>query len=456
MVWLRLLRRIGDYLPPKKAVQVFARFPRNHSVGDIEVQKTVVIEVPKVAGPRPAAHRRSRTRTRIRKTSGAGALKQGVAHGVFAIQLANLFTRRILKIFLLRNTQSRRRPHIRNVKVLPAIIFKIKPAAAHAGAHILDTGFWRGVGKCAVAIGAIQIFAPKIVDHIQIGPLVAVVIAPRTTKAETRVVLIEARLFRNVTKGAVTIVAHHEIGRTILRIVIRHRITILVGALIKRVQAKINIQPAVTVIIRNGGSRERASRRIFKVKCIRLDSKFSSAKIAKQQRAVRTYHDHILAPTVIEIREEGARRIFQNYKSGQLGNVFKGAVAAVPEQTIGKPGRLANIKIVKAIAINVGDRDSVVPINIDTAGAVKYRSPVIRAMKKLRSVGVIRAKCMFGDIDKHGSHRAAPRLLENLPASKRQLLRRRKSPGHLPVADTLLAIEILAYTHQFETHHGFQ
>src|SRR3984893_9147209 len=316
VVWLRLLWRISDDLAPKKAVQVFGRFPRNHSVGNIEVQKTVVIEIPHVAGPRPAAHRRFRARTRIRETPVAGILKQGVARGMFAIEVANRFARLFLKILLLRNPQSRPRTHIRNVKVLPPIIVKIQPATAHAGAHILSARLRRDIRKCAVAIGAIQILASKIVDHIQIGPLIAVVIAPRTTKAETRVVLIETRLFRNVTKGAVTIVAHHEIGRAILSIVVRHRVAILVGALVKRVETKINVQPAVAIIICNGGSRERTSRRIFKAKRIRLDTKFSAAKIAKQQWTVRTHHNHILAAAVVEISEQCARSIFQNSKPG--------------------------------------------------------------------------------------------------------------------------------------------
>src|ERR1700686_2077217 len=202
MVWLRLLWRIGDYLAPKKTVQIIARFPGNHAVGDIKIQKTIVVEIPRVAGPRPAAHRGSRARSSIRETPSPGILKQGITHGVFPIKAANFAARLFLEIVLLRNAQSRRRPHIRNIQVLPAIIVKIRPATAHASAHILNASCLRDIGKCSIAIAAIEIFASKIVDHIQIGPLVTVVVAPRTTKTETRVVLIETRWVRNVTQGA--------------------------------------------------------------------------------------------------------------------------------------------------------------------------------------------------------------------------------------------------------------
>ena len=51
-----LYRRVRDYLPPKETVQIVARRPRHHSVGDVKVRKTIVIEIPGVARPGPSAH----------------------------------------------------------------------------------------------------------------------------------------------------------------------------------------------------------------------------------------------------------------------------------------------------------------------------------------------------------------------------------------------------------------
>src|SRR5882757_1497783 len=52
--------RVGNDLTPEKTVEVFvwkaAVGSRDHAVGDVDVRETVVIEIPGVAGPGPAAH----------------------------------------------------------------------------------------------------------------------------------------------------------------------------------------------------------------------------------------------------------------------------------------------------------------------------------------------------------------------------------------------------------------
>src|SRR5713226_2892813 len=47
---LSLVRRIGNHLPPEKTVQVFvfARGAAYHAIGDVEVEKTIMIKVPGV------------------------------------------------------------------------------------------------------------------------------------------------------------------------------------------------------------------------------------------------------------------------------------------------------------------------------------------------------------------------------------------------------------------------
>src|SRR5580692_9599694 len=56
--------RIGNHLPPKKAVQVFhlgwTRWARDHTVRDVKIRESVVIKIPRVARPRPASHCSSR------------------------------------------------------------------------------------------------------------------------------------------------------------------------------------------------------------------------------------------------------------------------------------------------------------------------------------------------------------------------------------------------------------
>ena len=59
---LGALRRIGDHLPPEKTIEIFAAGAGDHAVGNIKIRETVVIEIPRVAGPGPAADGRFRAR----------------------------------------------------------------------------------------------------------------------------------------------------------------------------------------------------------------------------------------------------------------------------------------------------------------------------------------------------------------------------------------------------------
>ena len=44
-------RRIRNHLAPEEAVQILARRTRDHTVGDVEIGKTVMVEIPSVARP---------------------------------------------------------------------------------------------------------------------------------------------------------------------------------------------------------------------------------------------------------------------------------------------------------------------------------------------------------------------------------------------------------------------
>ena len=46
---LRLVGRLCNHLPPEKTVQVFARRTGYHAIGNVEISKSIVIEVPRVA-----------------------------------------------------------------------------------------------------------------------------------------------------------------------------------------------------------------------------------------------------------------------------------------------------------------------------------------------------------------------------------------------------------------------
>ena len=109
-----------------------------------------------------------------------------------------------------------------------------------------------------------------------------VVVAPPATKTVTRVIPIKTRLRRNVAEGPISLVAHHEVGRPVLRVVVRRWIFVLICTAVVDVQAKINVQPPVTIVVSHGRARESPLRSVGKLKCVRPEAKLSFALVEKQ------------------------------------------------------------------------------------------------------------------------------------------------------------------------------
>ena len=236
-------------------------------------------------------------------------------------------------------------------------------------------------------------------------------------------------------------VAHQEIRRPVLRVVIRRRIFVLPGALVVGVQAEINVEPAIAIIVRDGRAGESSLRRIRELECVGLLAKLAAAFIQKQQRAVGAHHNDVLAAVIVEIGEQRARRIFQDPQAGRLGDVFERSVAAIAIETIGQAGRLANVKIVEAVVVDVSDRDSVVPVDVDARRAIEHGSPVVRPVQQLRRIGRI-ARRAPPDCHVHINRRTGTGPVSS---STRQLLTRNSPEADgthaVPVADTLLTVK---------------
>ena len=64
---------VGNHLPPKKTVQIlfsgWAHRSRDHAIRDVEIGEAVVVKIPCVARPRPAAHFNSSGSGRILKSA---------------------------------------------------------------------------------------------------------------------------------------------------------------------------------------------------------------------------------------------------------------------------------------------------------------------------------------------------------------------------------------------------
>src|ERR1700739_1011027 len=198
---------------------------------------------------------------------------------MFAVKRSNFLGRVLLEDVLRGNTFASSGPHISHVKILGTVIVVIEPGNPHSGADVLNSRLRSNIRESPVAVISVEILAAEIVRDIKIGPAVAVVITPSAAKTVTRVVLVEARFRSHVAESTVSVIPHHEIGRAILRIVIGNRILVLICSLVINVEAKINVQPSIAVIVGGSCTRKRSLRRIVELKRIRLLAKLSAALI---------------------------------------------------------------------------------------------------------------------------------------------------------------------------------
>src|SRR5258708_21136772 len=178
-----------------------------------------------------------------------------------------------------------RRPLVRRVEVPPALFAVVNPADPHPRPNTLTPRLRSDTGKRSFAIVAVKILPSEIVNYVKIGPAIAIEVVPAATKAVASVVLIKPSLGGYVAKRTVAVITHHEIGRPVLRVVIRRRILVLVSALVIDVEAKVDIQPSVAVIVRNRCSGERPLPRICELKRVPLLAKPAAAFIQRQLRA---------------------------------------------------------------------------------------------------------------------------------------------------------------------------
>src|SRR5262249_26201897 len=132
---------------------------------------------------------------------------------------------------------------------------------------------------------------------------VTVIVTPSTAKAEARIVLIEAGLLRYVTKCAVAIVVHQEIWRAVFCVVVGHWITVLVRALVVRIQTKVDVQPAFAVVASERGSGKSPLRRIGEPEGLRREAEFARAGVAEKKGPIGANHNQILSAVVIHVRE---------------------------------------------------------------------------------------------------------------------------------------------------------
>src|SRR5215469_3346904 len=120
------------------------------------------------------------------------------------------------------------------------------------------------------------------------------------------VVDIEAGSLRAILEDAIAFVVQKKVWRAIAGVEIRNRVVILIEARVVAVQAEIDVEASIPVVVGGGGVRERSRRRIGKPESIRFEQESSVSLVPEEKRAAATDDQEILVSPVLEIRKQGA------------------------------------------------------------------------------------------------------------------------------------------------------
>ena len=383
---IRAGRRLGNDLAPEESLQVVTDRTGNHPGGDIKVGLAIVVKVPRGTRPSPSRLFYTRVSTTLHKVAVALIVVQGVPFGVPAVERTHGLRSSLHEGILHADARASRLPHVADIEVLIPIVVVIKPGAAHPRPNVGHAGFLGHISKSPVAVIPVEIFPAEIVHHVKVRPTVVVVVAPTTVETEAVVVLGETGFGRHVAEGPIPVTTEEEVGRTVPGIVVGRRIPVLIHSLVVAVQAEIDVEPSVAVVVGQGDSGKGPLRWLGKAERLRLMLKRPVPKVPKEQRAARPYHDQVLVTVVINIGERGAGSVVENAHACRLGNVFKSPVSTVSVQPIGKAGGLANINFVEPIVVSVSASDTIIPVNVNSTSPVQHSSPVVRPAQHLLGV----------------------------------------------------------------------
>src|ERR1700677_2873249 len=173
-----------------------------------------------------------------------------------------------MKALLFCNPLTRRRPHVGSVDILSSAIIVVRPAGTHSRPHVLYVGFARDYGEGSIAVIAVQVSPAEIVGYIQIRRPAGIGVAPGAGETVAIIILVQAGRFGGVDKRPIALVVQEKIWRTIPRIKIGHWIVILIEAQVVAVQAEVNIQTSVAIVVGQGRMGEGPLRRLRKLEGI--------------------------------------------------------------------------------------------------------------------------------------------------------------------------------------------
>src|SRR4029079_2006475 len=302
-------RRMAHDLAPEKAGDIARVGPRNVTVGNVQVGVAIVVEIPGVGGPGPAAHLESRLVAHVLKLPVSLASIQRITACVSAVKGADILWVAFVKDLLLRNPLAGGGPHIGHVDVLVSIVIEIEPRRAHAGARVLNSRFIRDGCEGSVAVVAIKVASPKVVGHVKIERPVRVEIAPGAGETVAIVFYIQSCSVSSIAEAGVAFVVQQKVCRSVARVKIRNWIVILVQAYVIAVEAEVNVETPVAIVVCDGSVGKSSLRRSRKLEGIGLKREFSISLVQKKQWAGAANYKKILDSLVFEISEQSTGRV---------------------------------------------------------------------------------------------------------------------------------------------------
>src|SRR4029077_20071417 len=97
-------------------------------------------------------------------------------------------------------------------------------------------------------------------------------------------------------------------------------------------------------------------------------------------------------------------------------HIFKCAIAPIAAKAVGKSRRLADVKIIASVIVEVSSGQAAVAVDVDADSAIQKRAPVVHSVKHLVFVGLGLAESLLCDIDENGLPRAAEGFFGRGPA----------------------------------------
>ena len=217
---------------------------------------------------------------------------------------------------------------------------------------------------------------------------------------------------------------------------------VLVQAEIIAVEAEINIETPVAIIVREGGLCESSLRRLVELESIALEGESSISLVQKEQRPAAANHQEILEPFVLEVCKQCAGRGIQHADSRGLGDILERSIAAIAVKPVRKTCGLANVNVIEPVVVDVAHRHAIVTVNVDPAGAIQHRAPMVHSAQHLILVRLDLPKSLRCDVEEDGLAGAAQSLLCGPPLEDSPGVVFVGRPPGEPISNTLFAAGI--------------